>query len=297
MYEIVEFNSGGKILRGRLYCQNDPRLPYIVMAHGTSATIQMVADDYAASFHKAGFNVLLYDQPNFGISDGEPRYEINPWIQGRAFRDAVRWLRDKRDADKVAIWGDSFAGMIALTVAALIPDLHAVIAQIPACGISLPEVEPSESNFQHMKKIFETGDVSGGTEHTTGPIPVVSSDQINAPSLLTPIQAFRWFTEYGGRFGSKWTNQATRVIPPTLVPFSPYLTASQVKAPVLMMIGRNDEMIHCNPAVQRAVFEKLTAPKEWYEIDGGHFGLLWHPGELYDEAAAKQTAFLKDVMS
>jgi hypothetical protein len=64
-----------------------------------------------------------------------------------------------------------------------------------------------------------------------------------------------------------------------------------------MMVGRNDEMEHCNRSVQDAVFEKIAAPKTFYEIDGGHFGLLWSPGPLFDEAAAQQTKFLRDLFS
>lgn len=127
-------------------------------------------------------------------------------------------------------------------------------------------------------------------------MPVVSSDQINAPSLLTPIQACRWFLEYGGRFGTGWESRATKVIPPTPGPFNAYLAAPYLKAPTLMMVGRDDEMIHCNPAVQRAVFDAIPASKEFCEIDGGHFGLLWHPGALFDEAAGVQAAFLKRTL-
>ena len=62
------------------------------------------------------------------------------------------------------------------------------------------------------------------------------------------------------------------------------------------MVGRNDDMAHCNPAVQRAVFEAITAPKKLYEIDGGHFGLLWHPGALFDEAVQCQVRFLREIL-
>jgi pimeloyl-ACP methyl ester carboxylesterase len=256
----------------------------------------MVVDAYAEEIHGAGFNVLLYDHANFGNSDGEPRYEINPWLQGRGYKDAVAYLRTRADVSKVAIWGDSFSGMVALVASAFILDIDAIVAQIPTCGAELPDIEPSQDLFNTLKDILYEGDVSGGPEHTTGPLPVVSSDQINAPSILTPIQAFRWFIEYGGRHGTNWENRVTRVIPPTQVPFNAYLTAPYIPAPILMMVGKADEMVHCNPAVQRAVFDKILTKKEFYEIDGGHFGLLWHPGKLFDEAVEQQIAFLKRIL-
>ena len=109
---------------------------------------------------------------------------------------------------------------------------------IPVCGIELPGVEPSDAVLGALRATFEARDVSGTPETTTGSMPVVSCDQLNAPSLLKPIQAFRWFIEYGGRHGSGWENHASRVVPPTPVPFSPYLTAPYLRAPTLMMVGR-----------------------------------------------------------
>jgi hypothetical protein len=300
MFEVVQFESEGALLRGRLY-PSPSRQPSssVVMAHGTSATIRMVADDYASVFHRLGMSVLLYDHRNFGESGGEPRQEINPWIQARGYRDAVAFLRARPEIDgnRIALWGDSYSATQVLVVGALIGKVAAIVAQIPVCGIELPGVEPSDAVLGALKATFEAGDVSGTPATTTGPMPVVSCDQLNAPSLLKPIQAFRWFMEYGGRHGSGWENHASRVVPPTPAPFSPYLTAPYLRAPTLMMVGRNDEMVHCNRSVQRAVFDKIAAPKTLHEIEGGHFGLLWSPGPLFDEAAALQAKFLRDALS
>ena len=300
MFDLVEFPSEGALLRGRFYSRKGHSpAPCVVMAHGTSATIQMVAEDYAAVIQKAGMSVLLYDHRNFGGSGGEPRFEINPWIQARGYRDAVAYVRSRWDVDgrKIALWGDSYTAMQVLIVGAFIEGLAAIVAQIPTCGIELPPIRPGESVLETLRSIIATGDVCGTPETTTGPIPVVSSDQINAPSLLKPMQAFRWFMEYGGRHGSGWENRATRVIPPTAIPFSPYLTAPYLRVPTLMMVGRNDEMVHCNRAAQDAVYAAIAAPKSFYEIEGGHFGLLWSPGRLFEEAVGQQVKFLRDVLS
>jgi pimeloyl-ACP methyl ester carboxylesterase len=299
MFEVIQFQSEGAVMRGRLYrARGRASSACIVMTHGTSATIRMVAEDYANVFNRSGMSVLLYDHRNFGESGGEPRQEINPWIQARGYRDAVAFLRTQPEIDgkKIALWGDSYSATQVLVAGAIIGGLAAIVAQIPVCGVELPVIEPSEDNFEVLKSIFDFGDVSGTPETTIGPLPVVSSDQLSAPSLLKPIQAFRWFVEYGGRHDSGWENRATRVVPPTQVPFSPYLTAPYIRAPTLMMVGRNDEMVHCNRTVQQAVFDKIVAPKRFLEIEGGHFGLLWCPSPLFDEAAAHQAKFLQEIL-
>jgi alpha-beta hydrolase superfamily lysophospholipase len=90
MFELVEFPSEGAVLRGRLYrASASSAEPIVIMANGTSATIRMSADHYAERFHEAGFSVLLYDHRNLGASGGEPRFEVNPWVQPRGYRDAL----------------------------------------------------------------------------------------------------------------------------------------------------------------------------------------------------------------
>lgn len=296
MYHDVEFFSEGATLRGRHYRNAETPKATIVMTHGTSATITMAVDRYAQAIFEAGFDVLLYDHKNFGQSGGEPRQEINPWVQARGYRDAVAFLRKSHKVGPIALWGDSYSGGLSMVAGALIEGISAIIAQIPVCGATWPEGATADGAFDTLRELFEVGDVSGSPDDVAGPMPVVSLDQINAPSLLAPPQAFRWFLEYGGRHGSGWENRATRVVPKTPVPCSPLVTAPHLNMPVLMMNGRNDEMIHCNPELQNAVFDMIAGSKEKVIIDGGHFGLLWEDSPNFLNAVAAQTEFLKRVL-
>ena len=66
MKKEIEFHSEGVTLRGLLFLpeSSEAKPPVVVMAHGTSATIHMVADKYAQRFYEAGLAVLLYDHKN-----------------------------------------------------------------------------------------------------------------------------------------------------------------------------------------------------------------------------------------
>ncbi|MFZ1908550.1 MAG: alpha/beta fold hydrolase [Burkholderiales bacterium] len=293
----VAFSSEGATLRGLLFLPQTKvgKPPLVVMAHGTSATIHMVADRYAEAFCRAGLAVLLYDHRNFGASDGGPRQEINPWIQCRGYRDAIDFAAtlDEIDRGRIALWGDSYSGGEVVVVAAIDERIKAVVAQCPAFGAEPPPIEPGRAVLDAIKDTLVRGDVHGSPETTTGPIPVVSCDQAGTPSLLKPIQAFRWFIDYGGRHGSGWINSATRVLPPTPVPYHPVLAAPFVKAPTLLMVAPEDEMTQANYSVARRAHELMPEPKQWHEIAGGHFGLLYHPSVLFDEASEVQTRFLK----
>lgn len=295
MTEDVAFESEGATLRGLLFRPDhveDP--PVLVMAHGTSATIGMVADEYAEVFRRSGLAVVLYDHRNFGASDGEPRQEINPWIQCRGYLDAIDMAQTIEGIDRrrLGLWGDSYSAGQVLVVGAVDRRVGAIVAQVPVCGSRPPDLQPSRAHFDAIRDVLLHGDVTGAPETTEGPLPVVSADQLGTPSLLEPVQAFRWFMERGARHGTGWLNQVTRVVPATPVPYSPVLCAPFVTPPTLMMVAPNDEMVHADYDVARLTYELMPSPKQWHDIAGGHFGLLHHPGPLFDEAAHVQRSFL-----
>jgi pimeloyl-ACP methyl ester carboxylesterase len=297
----IAFESCSATLRGLLLTAHDAplRRPAVIMAHGTTATIQMVAIEYARAFARAGLAVLLYDHRNLGGSDGEPRQEINPWVQCRGYVDALTFAsaRPEVDPERMALWGDSYTGGQVLLVSACDARPKVVVAQCPTIGATIPPLSPSLETLALIKATLQDGQVSGTPETTTGPLPVVSPDQLGMPSLLAPIQAFRWFVDYGGRPGSGWVNRVTRVIPPTPVPYSPYLCAPFVPARVLLMVAPQDEMLHANYQVSQRAYELLPGVKRWYDIADGHFGLLYYPGARFDEAVSVQAAFLCEQLA
>jgi pimeloyl-ACP methyl ester carboxylesterase len=297
----VEFSSEGATLRGLLLrpAEASGPLPTVLMAHGTSATIQMVAIDHARAFARRGLQVLLYDHRNLGRSGGEPRQQINPWVQCRGYLDAIGFAATLPDVDatRLALWGDSYSAAEVIVVAACDARPRAVVAQCPVFGASLRSLPATPVVFETLRAQLLQGDVQGTAADTTGPLPVVSFDQHSCPSLLTPIQAFRWFIDFGGRPGSGWVNRVTRVLPALLVPFQAGLCTPFVRQPVLMMVAPDDEMPHCNPGVARAAFEQLPGPRRWCEIGGGHFGPLYPGTETFEHAVSVQADFLLEVLA
>src|SRR5690348_2267222 len=86
MRQDIEFNAEGTTLRGWLYLPDAGHRPFptIVMAHGFSAVKEMYLDSFAEVFANAGLAALVFDNRNFGASDGEPRQEIDPLSGTRA---------------------------------------------------------------------------------------------------------------------------------------------------------------------------------------------------------------------
>ena len=300
IYTDIDFMSEAHILRGRHYAaapesSDGASAPCVIMAHGTSATISMALDKYAAAFQSAGLNVVLYDHAGLGASDGAQRQVINPWVQARGYRDACAYVRASPHSynGQIFIWGDSYAGMLVLLVGAFVEGLAGIVSHIPATGPKQLLSSDPAGDFKTLQTLFETADLNQFDAHVAGPMPVVSADPFGVPSLLLPIQAYTWFISYGGQFGSQWQNSITRVIPETPVPFAPQITTPFLTAPTMMLVGRGDEMVHCNSDVQKAVFDSILTEKEFYEVGGGHFGCLYAGTDLFEEAVAAEIAFIK----
>ncbi|MEX5234631.1 hypothetical protein [Kocuria arenosa] len=128
-----------------------------------------------------------------------------------------------------------------------------------------------------------------------GPLPVLSADQVSDPSALTPLTAFRWFVEYGGRSGTGWEDRAVLAAPQDGT-WQAVLWAEHVSAPTCFLVARDDEMPGAAPTVAHEAFEALGGPEAPHEIEGGHFGLLHRPGENSDHACAVQTRFLRRML-
>lgn len=299
-FRTIAFESQGAVLRGRLYVPKEDstkRHPIIVMAHGFTSTINhMTADNYAERFREAGFAILLYDHRNLGISGGEPRQEINFWVQSRGYIDAIDFVHtlEEIDPSKIAIWGASMSAREAFLVGSIDERIAAIITLIPAFGDTFPKEDQDSSRYALAKDIILSKDIFALPHTKSKPMAVVSHDQIGAPSKLKELTAFRWFIEYGGRFGTQWKNEVSFSTIETPEDFHIGQCAPHLNAPILMIVAKNDEMTGASPEVTRELFQRIDQPKKWVYISGGHFGLLYYPSILFEESIRAQIKFLQE---
>jgi hypothetical protein len=60
----------------------------------------------------------------------------------------------------------------------------------------------------------------------------------------------------------------------------------------MFVIATDDEMPGASSTVARLAYDGVPGAKELLEVDGGHFGLLYHPGALFDLASRAESEFL-----
>ena len=130
----VEFLSKGVKVRGDLVLPaGSGPFPLLVMGGGWCYVKEIVMPHYAEAIVAAGCAVLMFDYRCLGASDGEPRQHIDPWMQVEDYKNAISYAAtlDEIDADRIGVWGISYAGGHVLIVGATDPRVKCIISNIP----------------------------------------------------------------------------------------------------------------------------------------------------------------------
>src|SRR5919197_5464622 len=213
MRQDVEFDAEGVTLRGWLYRPDAVTgpVPTIVMAHGFSAVKEMHLDSFAEAFAAAGLGALVFDNRNFGASDGEPRQEIDPWAQVRDYRHAISYAstRAEVDAERIGIWGSSYSGGHVLVVGAIDRRVRCVVAQVPLVSGYRKNLRPVRSDFlAGLRANLDRDRDARFAGQPPAMLPVVAEDPL-APSALPTPDSYQWFTETGRTRAPAWRNEVT----------------------------------------------------------------------------------------
>jgi cephalosporin-C deacetylase-like acetyl esterase len=144
----VEFSSEGTMVRGWLYVPDrDGPHPAVVLAGGWCYVRELVMPYYAQAFAARGIAALVFDYRNLGVSDGEPRQHLDPWMQIRDYQNAVSFLtsRSEIDPERIGAWGISYSGGHVIVLAATDPRLRVIVSQIPVVD-----------GFENMRRVHGT---------------------------------------------------------------------------------------------------------------------------------------------
>src|SRR4051794_29232289 len=270
----IEFDAEGVPLRGWFYPGGQPgdRAAAVVMAHGFSAVKEMYLDDYAETFAAAGLNALVFDNRNFGASDGKPRQEFDPWAQVRDYRHAITYASTlpEVDAGRIGIWGSSYSGGHVLVVAAIDRRVKAVVSQVPLI-----------SGHDNMRALVRADFIAGFREQFDADrlarfqgqppamVPVVAEDPL-APSALPTPDSWQWFTETGRTRAPAWRNEVTLRSVEMFTEYEPVTYIPYISpTPLLMLPALGDHLTPSELAI--AAFDKAHEPKKLQILPGGHF--------------------------
>ena len=274
MRQDIEFDAEGVTLRGWLYQPDGAGgpVPTVVMAHGFSAVKEMYLDSFAEAFAAGGLGALVFDNRNFGASDGEPRQEIDPWAQVRDYRHAITYAqtRSEVDPDRIGVWGSSYSGGHVLVVAAIDRRVKCAVAQVPLV-----------SGYQNIKRLVRqdflapnraTMDADRVARYRGEPpamVPVVDPDPMAVSALPTP-DSWEWFSETGRTRAPAWRNEVTLRSVEMLMEYEPGAYVERISpTPLLMVVAAGDHLTPTDLALE--AYQRAREPKRLALLAGGHF--------------------------
>ena len=113
----------------------------------------MFVPQVAEVFQEVGINALVYDPQSSGEIDGQPRNEIDLSKQVSDYSDALSFLLARKtvDPDRIAVWGMSFSGTIALCAASLDKRARLCIAACPYLDLEPPPEKVPQVLVKCMK--------------------------------------------------------------------------------------------------------------------------------------------------
>ena len=274
MRKDIQFKTtDGTTLRGWHYMPDGSgKHPTIILAHGFSAVKEMYLDKYAEAFAKQGFASIVYDNRNFGASDGEPRQEIDPWLQVRDYSDAITFALglEQTDAARIGVWGSSYSGAHVLVVGAIDRRVHCVVSQVPLVSgfqgfrrlVRADFIAPLQAQL-HADRAHRA---AGGTPAM---LPVVAQDP-TAPSALPTADSYKFFTETAASQAPSWRNEVTLRTVEYGFGYEPGAYIGLISpTPLLLIVAVKDHLTVSDFAI--AAYEHAHEPKRLVLLPGGHF--------------------------
>ena len=249
--------------------------------------------DVAAHFQSSGFTALIYDPRSTGLSDGEPRNDIDPTFQVSDYCDALTFLSLSASVDpaRVFLWGMSFAATVALCAASLDKRARGIIAVCPLTNFTYtPEKLPKVLAKCMQDRVSQ---VAGNEPFY---LPMLNERGENPAGFGVGVDQERYgkIVQVGKEIAPRHVNRTTIQSYFKMVMWQPFsLWGLLAPTPVMFVVPELDRL---SPAeVQLEHFQKLGGPKRVHvEKSVGHMEILEgpHMKNLMD----LQVEFLRDVM-
>lgn len=283
----VRFDSSGDDCAAWLYLPDGVTSPpVVVLGHGLGATRDMRLDAYAERFAQAGIAALAFTYRHFGDSEGSPRQLLSIKRQLSDWDAALDHVQTREDVDRtrVAVWGSSFGGGHAITVASRHPELGAAIAQCPFTdGLASARALGPRGTMKVLPSVARDV-VAAARGRAPVTIPLAARPGalalMNAPDAL---EGYLALVPPGGTF----VNEVAARVAPTITTYRPGKAARRVVPPILFCITNQDTV---TPAAETQAYAKTAPRGEIKEYDAGHFDI--YLGDAFEAVVADQVEFL-----
>lgn len=272
------------------------RPPVVVLAQGYGAERGFGTHGLIAALVKEGMAVFAFDYRGFGGSETirhEFRQLIDPARQLEDWQAALSYVHrlPEVDADRLGLWGSSFAGGHVLSVSgsewSRVFRIKAVVAQIPHCD--------SRTAFKHAGLKMAMRALGHGLKGillgATGINYTVAIIGKPGDSTFAVLQHPGWYEGYMriAEGSSTWQNAMPAKSLLTVSSYHPIDYAAHIPCPVLMVYGLKDSGIPVDD-VERTT--NLIKEVEKYSFDGDHFD-AYDGGAFHAQIVEREVTFFK----
>ncbi|MEU1481222.1 alpha/beta fold hydrolase [Streptomyces sp. NPDC005760] len=283
----ITFPSGDSTCAGWLYLPTGVTSPpVVILGHGLGAVREMRLDAFAERFAQAGIAAVAFTYRHFGDSGGHPRQLLSIKRQLTDWDAAIAYVKARTDVDRtrIAVWGSSFGGGHAITVASRHPELRAAVAQCPFTDGLASALALGPAASLKVVPVVARDLAARGRGKPPVMVPIAagpgSSALMNAPDALPGYQALQ-------PPGTTFRNEVAARVIPTILTYRPGRAAKKITVPILFCVSDTDSV---TPPAQTLRYAR-TAPKgEIKRYDAGHFD--FYTGETFEVLVRDQIEFL-----
>ena len=287
MLENVNFPSydGRFTLRGFLFrpVHRGEGSPIVVMSGGYGDSAERLFPT-AEGLVNAGLGVLLYEHRNTGISEGEPRLEIDPIAQVRDTSMAITFAQTLSgfDKERVGLFGTSFSGGHALAVAGSDKRVKCVVACNPwIAGYELVRIAGGLKAMEGFVGMVqqERANILIGKQPALMALGMREDDTSQRPSLFRDNSAMNYFAHNPMGEPATWRNEITVASLAYAMEYDVRSYAKRISpTPLLLMVAAAD---HTMPSVLGFEFyNSALEPKKLIVLPGGHYDAYMPEGSL-----------------
>jgi len=282
MKRDVAFYSEGARIVGDLYmpevCSEEDKLPAVVLCHGFSGIREILLPSYAEAFANAGYIALVFDYRGFGDSEGE-RGRLIPSEQIVDIRNAITFMETLKEVDqeRIGLWGTSFGGANAITVAAIDNRVKCLTVQITFGSgermvTSGLDTEQKTKILATLKKAWQRAVVKN------------KPMMLNMDQILTDEDSKIFYKETVEKHPKLKIRLPITTIKESLE-YKPENIISSINVPVLI-IGADQDIV-CPVEESKILYEAAKEPKELFIIEGArHYDV--YEGENFKLSSGKQ---------
>ncbi len=299
MKRNVEFNSKGSKVRGVLVTPDAGKGPFpvAIMGGGWCYVKEIVLPHYAEAIVKAGIAVLMFDYRGLGESEGEPRQHIDAWGQVEDYKNAISFVmtQPEVDANRVGIWGISYAGGHVIIVGATDPRVKCIVSTVPVVeGWDTMKRCHGERKFEKLLKLVMEDRVRRSAGQQGAMMPMSATDPDNTLSSWPFPHVYEIFMKIKETEAPRHEHRNTVESVELLLQYNVFPYADRIlNTPTLVVVAEQDNITQWDLEIK--MYNAITAGnKKLVVLEKVNHMSLYSTKRHLEMASSEHAAFLKE---